>query len=90
MKFDISTLPTARTTSVDNSKFELVKLPASMPASKQRSICLHILAAQEAPITIADAAKLADAAGLKTVDTTVNSVRYHFNALVKDGVVVKS
>lgn len=90
MKFDMSTIPAARTAKSDNSKFAMVKLPASMPVSKQRQICLAILAEQENPISVSDAAKIAEEKGLKSVDTYVNSVRYHFNALVKEGTVVKS
>lgn len=65
--------------------FKIKAQPSTAPRGLQRQVCLLILLEHPKGISIEEAAKLADQKGLKTVDTTVNSVRYHFNAMVKLG-----
>lgn len=80
---NVQPAPTAKAaiTAVNDRKY---KLSASCPSSfkgAQRQIVRNILANSKEPMTPAEVAPLADAAGLKSITPTLASVRYHLHHL---------
>jgi hypothetical protein len=71
---------TTKVTPVELRRYTLVGSP--QPAKGlQRQIVINLLAAATSPVTIADLAPLASAAGLRAVGGVAPSVRYHLHHL---------
>jgi hypothetical protein len=72
-------------TAVLDRKYSITDKPVEAFKGAQRRITYSILAGSKSPMTVAEIAPLADAAGLKSKTPTTASVRYHLHHLVKDG-----
>jgi hypothetical protein len=88
----ITTTPTSTTvsTTVNNRFYTLTNPPSTSPKSKQLQIILTIMSESSNPMTPTQISEEWDKNYIsvnRPKDGTLNSVRYHLNRLVKDGVV---
>jgi hypothetical protein len=83
-----TTASTSNRIAVNDRKFALTNPPATAPKSKQQQIILTIMSEANEPMTPVEISALWDKHFLSIntpKDGTLNSVRYHLNAMTKAG-----